>query len=112
MSQLHIDIAKACIKEAPREACGVICGSKVVPLTNISEEPETSFVIDARDFLAHSSDIIYHSHPVGDNGFSEQDITVASCLHLLSYVYVVEHDRLERFSIDTGTKIFEKVLGR
>jgi len=110
MSKLHVDIAQACLKEPGIEACGVICGSQVIPVKNASEEPETSFVIDARDYLKYLPEIIYHSHPVGDNGFSEQDIIVASNLRLISYVYVVEADRLERFSSETGTTVFEKVL--
>ena len=112
MSKLHTDIAQACLKEPGKEACGVIRGSEVIPLKNISDEPESSFVIDARDYLTYLPDIIYHSHPVGDNGFSEQDIVVASNLRLTSYVYIVEADRLERFSSDRGITVFEKVLGR
>jgi len=112
MSKLHIAIAKACLKERNKEACGFICGSKVIPLENVSDEPESSFVIDARDYLKYLPEVIYHSHPVGDNGFSEQDIVVASNLRLTSYVYVVEKDRLERYSSDTGLSVFENVLGR
>jgi len=112
MSKLHIDIAKACLKESEIEACGFVRGSEVIPVKNISDEPDTSFAIDARDYLKYSSDVIYHSHPVGDNGFSEQDIVVASNLRLISYVYVVEVDRLERFSPDSGITVFENVLGR
>ena len=62
MSKLHIDIAKACLKEKGKEACGVIRGSEVIPLKNMSEEPESSFVIDARDYLKYLPEIIYHSH--------------------------------------------------
>ena len=112
MSKLHIKIAKACLKEGKKEACGVIRGSEVIPLTNMSEEPESSFVIDARDYLKYLPEVIYHSHPVGDNGFSEQDIVVASNLRLTSYVYVVEKDRLECYSSDEGLSVFENVLGR
>tara|TARA_B100001057_G_C22150330_1_gene681749 strand:+ start:123 stop:461 length:339 start_codon:yes stop_codon:yes gene_type:complete len=112
MSKLHTDIAKACVKEIGKEACGVIRGSEVIPLQNMSDEPETSFVIDATDYLRYLPEVIYHSHPVGDNGFSEQDIVVASNLRLISYLYVVEADRLERFSSESGTTVFEKVLGR
>tara|TARA_B100001287_G_scaffold272699_1_gene274823 strand:+ start:2391 stop:2729 length:339 start_codon:yes stop_codon:yes gene_type:complete len=112
MPKLHVDIAQACLREPEIEACGVICGSEVIPLKNASDEPETSFVIDASDYLKYLPEIIYHSHPVGDNGFSEQDIVVASNLRLISYLYVVEADRLERFSSETGTTVFEKVLGR
>ena len=112
MSKLHIDIANACLKEVGKEACGFICGSEVIPLKNMADEPKSSFVIDAHDYLKYLPEIIYHSHPVGDNGFSEQDIVVASNLRLVSYVYVVEVDRLERYSSETGTTVFEKVLGR
>ena len=112
MNQLHVDIANACLKEGAKEACGIIRGSEVIPLKNTSEEPETSFVIDARDYLTYLPNIVYHSHPVGDNGFSEHDLLVASNLRLISYVYVVEADRLERFSTETGTTIFKDVLGR
>ena len=112
MSQLHVDIANACLKAGSREACGFICGSEVIPLKNIAEEPETSFVIDARDYLTYLPTVVYHSHPVGDNGFSEHDLLVASNLRLVFYVYVVEEDRLEHFSEETGTTLFMDVLGR
>jgi len=112
MSQLHIDIAKACLREGDKEACGFISGSKVIPVKNISDDPESSFVIDARDYLAYMPEVIYHSHPIGDNGFSEHDITVASNLRLTSYVYVVEKDRLERFCPQAGKTVFENVLGQ
>tara|TARA_R100001510_G_C7607352_1_gene171993 strand:+ start:309 stop:647 length:339 start_codon:yes stop_codon:yes gene_type:complete len=112
MSKLHTDIAKACLKDIGSEVCGFIRGSEVIPVKNIADDPATSFVIDARDYLKYSSDVVFHSHPVGDNGFSEQDILVASNLRLISYVYVVEADRLERFSLDSGTTVFENVLGR
>ena len=112
MSQLHVDIARACLQEPSTEACGLIRGSEVIPLKNISDEPETSFVIDAKDYLIYLPEVIYHSHPVGDNGFSEHDLLVASNLRLIFYVYVVEADRLERFSTETGTTIFQDVLGR
>lgn len=112
MSQLHIDIAKACIKESPNEACGVIDGSKVIALQNISEEPTESFVISGQDYLKYLPKVIYHSHPKGDYSFSDQDINVAASMELTSYLYVVEEDRIEKYSFPEGVEIFENILGK
>jgi len=109
MSKLHRAIAKECIKAVPEEACGVVLGSEVIPLKNCSDEPCESFVISGADYLKYSPSIIYHSHPKGDYGMSDHDITVAANMDLTSYVYVVEQDRLEVFSNDAGLLKFEKV---
>lgn len=112
MSQLHIDIAKACIKEAPNEACGVIDGSKVIALKNISEEPTESFVISGHDYLKYLPKVIYHSHPKGDYSFSDQDINVAANMELTSYLYVVEKDRIEKYNLLSGVEVYENILGQ
>lgn len=110
-SKLHIDIATACIAEFPNEACGFVDGSVVIPLVNHADDVEESFVISGEDFLKHDPNTIYHSHPKGDYGFSEQDILVAANMGLTSYLYVVEKDRIERYSSTTGVEVFEKILG-
>ena len=112
MSQLHIDIANACLREGSKEACGVIDGSTVIPLHNAADDPETTFVISGNDYLKHLPNTIYHSHPKGDYGFSDQDLNVAANMGLTSYLYVVEADRIERFSFDTGVQVYQNVLGK
>lgn len=54
------------LKEYPKEACGVIINDKYYKCNNISETPETSFIIDPKD-MADMLDIgeidyIVHSH--------------------------------------------------
>ena len=110
MSKLHVDIAKACLLEPTKEACGVIVGSRVIPLKNASDEPETSFLISGSDYLKYLPQTIYHSHPKDDYGFSDQDIDVAANMGLTSYLYVIEKDRLEKFTFDNGIEVFEGVL--
>jgi len=109
-SQLRKAIAKACIAAGEQEACGVIIDGEVIPVENQSDEPCSSFVISANDFMKYLPDTIYHSHPTGVHGFSEQDLCVATNLTLTSYVYVVECDRLEKYSRRCGVEIFEDVL--
>ena len=109
-SRLRKAIAIADIKAGDKEACGVIIDGEVIPLENHSDEPCSSFVISANDFMKYLPDTIYHSHPTGVHGFSEQDICVATNLALTSYVYVVEADRIEKYSRRCGLEIFEDVL--
>lgn len=108
--KLRKSIAKACLKAGDKEACGVIIDGKVIPVENISDQPCSSFVISAQDFLKYLPDTIYHSHPVGTDGFSDHDIAVATNLALTSYVYVVESDRVEKYSRRAGLEIFNDVL--
>ena len=109
-SKLRKAIAKACIKAGKQEACGFIIDGKVIPVENQSDEPCASFVISANDYMKYLPDTIYHSHPTGVHGFSEQDICIAANLALTSYVYVVESDRIEKYSKRVGLEIFEGVL--
>lgn len=109
-SKLRKEIAKACLKSGDKEACGVIIDGEVIPLENISDDPCSTFVLSAHDYLKYLPDTIFHSHPTGTGGFSEHDLTVANNLALTSYVYVVESDRLEKFSRRCGVEIFEDVL--
>ena len=112
MSQLHSDIAKACLQDTSKEACGVVVNNRVIPLKNSSDKPETSFVISGTDYLKYLPETIYHSHPKGYHSFSDQDIDVAANMGLTSYLYVVEHDRLERYTFETGVEVFKGVLGK
>ena len=108
--RLRKSIAKACLKAGDQEACGVVIDGKVIPLENTSDEPCSSFVISAHDYLKYLPDTIYHSHPTGTEGFSSHDIAVATNLALTSYVYVVESDRVEKYSQRAGLEIFNDVL--
>ncbi len=106
----HRRIARLAIQAVPREICGVIKEGKVVQCRNMAANPEEAFLIDAQSYLKHRPDTIFHSHPKGNEGFSEHDLVVAANMELTSYVYCVEADRLEKWSPDTGLEIFEKVL--
>lgn len=97
-------------KAAPAEACGFVVDGKAIQLENIADDPTGGFLISAQDYLTYRSDTIFHSHPVGDNSFSEHDKLVAANMELTSYLYVVEVDRLEILSPNGAIEIFEKVL--
>lgn len=108
--KLHKQIAKLCNEVAPLEACGVVVDGKPVLCENTSEQPENSFILSARDFLKYRPDTIFHSHPAGTEGFSDHDLAVAANMELTSYVYVVEADRLERWTSEEGVVVFRDVL--
>lgn len=107
---LHREIAKLCLKEVPKEACGVVVNGQAILCENTSEQPKVSFLLSPHDFLKYRPDTIFHAHPTGSEGFSDHDLAVAANMELTSYVYVVETDRLERWSADKGLEIFEGVL--
>jgi proteasome lid subunit RPN8/RPN11 len=108
--KLHKKIAELCIEAAPLEACGVVRNGEPILCRNTSSQPETSFVLSAEDFLKYRPDTIFHSHPTGKEGFSDHDLAVAANMELTSYVYVVEEDRLERFTLSEGVSVFKDVL--
>jgi len=108
--RLHKQIARICLQDAPCEACGVIQAGKAIRLDNASTKPEETFVISARDILKWKPETIFHSHPRGDEGFSEHDLLVAANMDLTTYVYVNEADRLEKWSAESGLEVFETVL--
>lgn len=52
------------------EVCGLVYGSQVVPVQNVSADPASQFIMSASDLLAAYNmlgepDGIYHSHPRG-----------------------------------------------
>jgi len=108
--KLHKRIAQLCLEVAPLEACGVVISGQPILCQNASDKPDVSFVISAKDFLKYRPDIIFHSHPAGAEGFSAHDLAVAANMELTSYVYVVEDDRLERWTSEEGIVIFDGVL--
>ena len=109
--RLHKAIARHALKEAPKEACGCVIEGKAVPCLNMAEKPEECFMMDADTWLKYRPETIYHSHPTGNYGFSDQDLNVTANMGLTSYLYVVETDRIERYSSTTGVEVFEKILG-
>ena len=110
--RLHRKIAQLSVQALPEEACGVVCEGKAIRVRNTSQNPEESFLIDAETYLQYRPETIFHSHPIGNEGFSEHDLVVAANMELTSYVYVVEADRLEVWSADNGLQVFEKVLNQ
>ena len=109
--RLHKAIARHALREAPNEACGCVIEGKAVPCLNMAEKPEECFMMDADTWLKYRPQTIYHSHPKGYYGFSEHDMIVAANMELTSYVYVIESDRLEKWSASQGLEIFEGILG-
>ena len=109
---LHRRIAQISRKVFPEEACGFVVEGKAIPVTNRADKPEENFLISAQDYLKYSTDVIFHSHPVGDYSFSEHDLLVSANMELTSYLYVVEADRLEILSPAGHIEKFEKVLNR
>ncbi|MAA57131.1 MAG: hypothetical protein CL855_01445 [Cryomorphaceae bacterium] len=109
---LHRRIAQISRKAFPEEACGFVVDGKAVQVANQADEPEGGFLISAQDYLKYSTDVIFHSHPVGDHSFSEHDMVVSANMELTSYLYVVEADRLEILSPAGQIETFEKVLNR
>ena len=110
--QLHCQIAKLALAAEPEEVCGIIKSNKAIRCENKADEKQDAFLIDAATFLKYLPDTIFHSHPTGKDGFSQHDLAVAANMELTSYVYVVEADRLEKWSADSGLEVFEKVLNR
>ena len=78
------------IKEAPKEACGIVVNDKYLPCLNISNTPEDNFAIHPKDFLKARSkgklQYIVHSHPNGEP-VSEPDIKACKATKLKWYIY-------------------------
>jgi len=110
IKRLHQQIAKLSIQAQPEEVCGFIKGNKAIRCENKADVATEAFLIDAETYLEHLPDTIFHSHPKGSQGFSEHDLAVAANMELTSYVYVVQADRLEKWSAAKGLEVFEKVL--
>ena len=110
--QLHRRIAQIACKAIPAEACGFVVDGKAFSVPNQADEPTGGFLISAEDYLKYRSDAIFHSHPIGDNSFSEHDRVVAANMELTSYLYVVEADRLEVLTPAGDVEVFEKVLNK
>ena len=110
IKSLHREIALLSIQAAPEEVCGFVVDGSPIRCINHSQTPEESFLISADDYLENDSSVIFHSHPVGTLGFSEHDLAVAANMELTSYVYIVESDRLEQWSANSGLQTFNGVL--
>jgi proteasome lid subunit RPN8/RPN11 len=120
-------------KEAPKEACGVLAGTKnrekivkkVYECTNVDAMPETNYTIDAKELLRVIEEIedsdfellgFYHSHPmslvhpssidVGRatwTGYSYVIVSLLNRTKISSWVWSEE----ERRFIEEGVKIRE-----
>lgn len=107
---LHKAIARHCLAEVPKEACGVIVEDKAIRCINESDTPEETFILSAEAYLQYLPHTIFHSHPRGKSGFSDHDLAVAANMELTSYVYVVEDDRLEKWTVNEGLTIYSNIL--
>ena len=75
-------------RDFPREACGLIVQVgdvlQALPMENLSDEPEHSFVIDPLQFAHYAEHIVsvYHSHPNKSPQPSQADIDSAERCNL------------------------------
>lgn len=109
MKSLFKQIAEISLAGVPNEVCGVVVDGQAIECENISSSPQESFVIGARDILKYDSNIIFHSHPHGQLGFSDHDLLVAENMDLVTILYVVEDDRIERWQPGTEIEVFRGI---
>jgi proteasome lid subunit RPN8/RPN11 len=60
--------------EENKEACGLVCGDKVVYCKNLAEDPSKFFKIDGRNLCRRDITAIWHSHNNGKSDFSVEDV--------------------------------------
>lgn len=87
-------------EDAPNEACGVLSNGMAIRCINTSPWPTTRFEMDSKVWLDYDVQGFYHSHPTGEQGFSEQDLQMAKFLCIPSIVYIVATDTVEILSED------------
>ena len=118
MSALEETIKAHALKEAPREACGLVVKIGLEPLSavpchNVAPFPETSFIVKPSDYLEHlekgSLAGYYHSHPTGPNSFSQADIGMSEHSNYPIHLYSVPDDS---FSVYTPNGATIPLLGR
>lgn len=65
-------------REAPKECCGYVVGDEYIPVTNVAENPEIEFRVEAKEAapLLASGRVrtFVHSHPGGPFGPSKLDM--------------------------------------
>jgi proteasome lid subunit RPN8/RPN11 len=97
--EISLDMLKAIAlhgqEQAPQEACGVLVEGAAVRCDNVSAWPQKRFEMEASVWVDYEVEGFYHSHPEGDQGFSEQDRQVAQFLRIPSIVYIVATDTVE-----------------
>lgn len=90
------------------ERCGFILrNNTVVETKNVSGNPNESFMIDAKDILAHVDDAFatWHTHPTTDSRLSGTDyLTFLNWPHLTHYI--VGTDGVRAYQVKDGA-IFE-----
>lgn len=94
---------------APNEACGVLAHEMAIPCINTSPWPTKRFEMDPMVWLDYDVEGFYHSHPEGEQGFSEQDLQMAKFLRIPSIVYIVATDTVEILSEDGSFSRIKKI---
>ncbi|MFQ5800738.1 MAG: Mov34/MPN/PAD-1 family protein, partial [Candidatus Hydrothermarchaeales archaeon] len=126
-----IRIKEHALLEAPKEACGVLAGSrkeertvtKVFSCTNVDKNPLSAYTIGSKEFLETVREIeenhgdlellgFYHSHPHGDTRPSLIDLERATWDGFFYAIYSILEDELRcwKWSEDLGKFIEEEVL--
>ena len=103
------DIAMHGQEEVPREACGVLSGGMAIRCANTSPWPTKRFEMDPMVWIDYDVEGFYHSHPEGEQGFSEQDLQMAKFLCIPSIVYIVATDTVEILSGDGSFSRIEQI---
>ena len=103
-----IDIAE---KSPSKEVCGYIYfdingEAGIIQSTNTHLNSDVMFTTDEKDYisLSESSNTIvgvYHSHTIGDESFSDQDISYAETWELPLYVYSIKSKKWNSYVPDS-----------
>lgn len=104
-------IKEHALRESPKECCGVLVGSRIIPCSNLSRTPETEFIIGPKETKKIEAQIgkitgFYHSH-FEKPDFSTADILISEKLRLESYLYIIKTDKLLNYKPEGNPIPFE-----
>lgn len=111
-------VRKITLDGRPKEVCGILWGSHgiirgVIPLRNVAENPNHSFYLDPKEWLAalkilQSTQLdgygIFHSHPQGNTRPSKRDIKGWHYPDHLYAIAAVQSDQTVKFQIYKAKK--------
>jgi proteasome lid subunit RPN8/RPN11 len=103
--------------EEGNELCGILAktstGLVAIQVPNQAEDKKNTFHLDDRTYLRwfNRGEVwgIWHTHPVGEEGFSDADLAVASVLKLPQLLY---EKQIDRFTYWTPQDFKAPLVGR
>lgn len=96
--QVELLIKDICLKNKDEECCGVITNKEVIECKNVSQNKFFHFAIHPNDFRGKNVIAYFHSHPIGNDGFSQEDILISERINLTSFVYELKTDKCYKYS--------------